>query len=718
TQEQAEELRTSGEKLQDREKELTSTNRELQAQQESLRALNEELEEQTNLLKVSEQKLKLQQEELQVSNEELAEKNTALATQKNDIEEANQGLERTKDELEQQADELAIATRTKSEFLASMSHELRTPLNSLLLLSGMFVDNTEGNLTEDQLASAKIVHNSGNDLLSLINEILDLSKIEAGQMDVVNEEIPVDDLIMVIESTFRHMVEEKGLSLDVSVSAKAPDPLFQDRRKLEQILKNLMSNAIKFTSSGGVTVEIGPPSADAVFSMSGLKPDHAVAISVTDTGIGISADEHKTIFEAFRQAEGGTAKKYGGTGLGLDISRKLAQLLGGEIQLRSEAGSGSTFVLYLPFSAIERNQLPADALDGAESQTMAEQQIPKPPMVDSIADDRESLDEDDDVILLIEDDAIFAQLLMNECHRKGFKCLASATGEIGLELVQDYLPTAIILDIHLPGMDGWSVLKELKENSKTRHIPVHIMSAEDPTNAALQMGATGYLTKPVTKQDLDEAFSNLENVFKKEVKDLLVVEDADDLRYSIIKLIGNGDVQAEEAASGEQAIQALSAKRFDCMILDLGLPDMSGFELLRKLKGKNVIVPPVIIYTGKELTRSEEAELRAYSETIIIKGVRSEERLFDEVSLFLHREVNKLPKVMQKVITNLHDTDALLRDKLVLLVDDDMRNVFALSKILEGKGIQVIKAENGQKALDILNEEPGIDLVLMDIMMP
>jgi len=688
---------------------------ELQTQQEELRTTNEELEEQTKALEISEQKLKLQQEELEVTNEELMEKNESLQQQKLE-------MEKTRKAIEQKAEELAIAGKYKSEFLANMSHELRTPLNSLLLLSNILEENKEGNLTEDQLESIHIIYQSGNDLLSLINEILDLAKIESGKMDLQSEELLIRDIADSIAANFQHMMDDKGLNLAITTSGNAPAGIHTDRKRLEQIIKNLMSNAIKFTEKGSVTVEFSLPAENADLSRSGLDRKNAIAIAVKDTGIGISPNDQKIVFEAFQQVEGGTARQFGGTGLGLSISRELARLLGGEIQLISETGKGSAFTIYLPVQS-KAGELssfrPAHFSLKAEPEGRPAMTRPQKPAAESVPDDRDILENNEKTILVVEDDLKFAGLLLKLCHERGLKCLTTPFGEEGLELAEKYLPEAIILDIKLPGIDGWTVLETLKENPKTRHIPVHVMSGEEPTMEAFRKGAIGYLKKPINKDELDGAFHKLMDVSSKAVKNLLVVEDNPDLRKSIVKLIGDGDVRSEEAANGAETIRALKSKTFDCMILDLGLPDMTGFQLLKALEAEaGITIPPVIVYTGKELSREEDGQLREYAQSIIIKGVKSEERLLDEASLFLHRVVSKLPEKKRQMITSLHDTDGMFQDKTVLIVDDDMRNVFALTKVLEEKGMRILKAENGQKALDILKDTPEVDLVLMDIMMP
>ena len=701
---------------------------ELLRQQEELQASNEEMEEQTQQLLASESRLKEQQEELQAANEELEEKTEYLERNKKNIEEKNQMLEQLGLDLEKKAKDLAIASKYKSEFLANMSHELRTPLNSLLLLSGLLADNKEGNLLEEQIESAQVIYNSGNDLLSLINEILDLSKIEAGKMELRIGEIPLPELKDGLIRNFRRLAEDKGLSFEVSVRENIPPAITSDRQRIEQVLKNFIANAFKFTSQGGVTVTMYQPEDTVVFSKPGLTSQNTIAIEVKDTGIGIAADKQKIIFEAFQQLEGGAARKYGGTGLGLSISRELANLLGGEIQLHSLANVGSTFTLFLPKKATMIDPAASLPLLEAMEQCKGPKAVIQPKQtgesnvnqsVGTIADDRETFDYRDKTVLIIEDDIHFATTLLRLCREKGFKGMISLTGEEGLKLAEEHQPKAIILDINLPGINGWAVLESLKENPSTRHIPVHFMSADDPVPAAFSKGAIGYLTKPVKQEDLAEALNNLESVINKDMKDLLLVEANAIQRIAISKLISDNDVVIREVASGNEAIAALRQKPYDCMVMDLGLPDMSGFDLLKKIEqDQKITLPPIVVYTGKELTITEENELRKYSESIIIKGVRSEERLLDETSLFLHRMVTKMPEEKRQMISSLHDTDQNLRNKNIMIVDDDMRNVFALSKVLNEKGIKTLKAENGLKALELLAESDDVDLILMDIMMP
>ena len=702
---------------------------ELKGQQEELQSANEEMEEQTQMLMASEGKLKEQQEELQAANEELEEKTEYLERNKKNIEEKNQALEQLRKDLEKKAEDLSIASKYKSEFLANMSHELRTPLNSLLLLSRLLTDNKEGNLLADQVDSARIIYNSGNDLLALINEILDLSKIEAGKMTLTMGEIPLMDVKEVLEKNFRGLAEEKDLTLDIIIRDSVPGVIVSDQQRIMRILKNFVSNAFKFTTTGGVIIEFYQPDDAIVFLRKDLVAANTIAVDVRDTGIGIDPDNQKIIFEAFQQVEGGSSRKYGGTGLGLSISRELANLLGGELQLNSIPNQGSTFTLFLPKQKIALasadSELPPETTDLEKTAppiapVAKENQKTDEPLKNTLSDDRDKTGPEDKSILIIEDDVDFAMTLLTFCRKKGFKGLVALTGEEGLALAGEYPLDAIILDIHLPGIDGWTVLETLKENPALRHIPVHFMSADDPVPEAFTKGAIGYLTKPVNPEELEAAIVNIESIINKEMKDLLLVEDNSNQRHAIASLIYDKDDIIREVSTGKEAIAALRDKQFDCMILDLGLPDMSGFDLLKAMEKDPLITvsPPVVVYTGRDLTHEEEIELRKYSESIIIKSVRSDERLLDETSLFLHRMIDKMPEEKKKMITTLHDPDRALQDRTILIVDDDMRNVFALSKVLQNRGAKTLKAENGMKALEMLEQTSDVDLVLMDIMMP
>jgi len=619
-----------------------------------------------------------------------------------------------------------LASKYKSEFLANMSHELRTPLNSLLLLAQSLSQNNSGNLTTDQVESARIIHSSGTDLLNLINEILDLSKIEAGRMELQFGSVPVADMADAARSSFAHMALVKGLSLDVLVSPDAPADLNTDYKRVEQIIRNLMSNAIKFTESGGVTLRFGRPDAAANLSRSALSPANALAISVKDTGIGIARDKHKPIFEAFQQADGSTARRFGGTGLGLTISRELANLLGGEIQLASEPGQGSTFTLHLPLAGVVQAAAPAEQ---ARLPNPASPQRPRalaspgpseasPRRQAYIPDDRDALAAGDQLIVVIEDDPKFAAIVLGKCHEKGFKCLAAADGETGLALIDKHLPSAVILDIRLPGMDGMMILNALKEDIRTRHIPVHMISVEDNLAESLRRGAVGHAVKPLDQERLEGVFDRLKAAAAVKPRRLLVVEDDATARRATLDLLADEGVAVDAADSGEEAIRLLRASHYDCVVLDLKLPDMDGQTVLERLEQEGISLPPVVVHTARDLTAREELNLREHAESIIVKGVRSPERLLDEVTLFLHRVVSQMPEKKRQIIANLHDADAALRDKQVLIVDDDMRTMFAVSRLLTGRGMLALKAENGERALQLLQENPAIDLVLMDIMMP
>jgi len=689
---------------------------DLESQQEELRTANEELEEQTQKLQVSEEQLKSQQEELQVTNEELEQKTQALEMERKQVIEKNIELKDIGRDLEQRAKELEISSRYKSEFLANMSHELRTPLNSLLILAQDLVSNKKNNLDKDQVESATIIENSGQELLNLINEILDLSKIEAGRMDINIESVSLSEIAEGITTNFKHLTYDKGIELTVTSKTNLPETVQTDQQKLDQIIKNLISNAVKFTEKGEVSVEFYRPGEEVNLSRSGLDSQKAIAISVTDTGIGIPGDKQLDIFEAFHQVDGSTSRLYGGTGLGLSISRELAKILGGEIQLESTEGKGSTFTLYLPIEKAEVKREYVKREDVKREDVKRESRITHHA---SIPDDRDDVEENDRVILVIEDDSQFAKILSKFCHERHFKCIHAGDGETGLGLADKYRPDAIILDIRLPGIKGWEVLEALKDDSKTRHIPVHMMSVEEETIDAFKKGAIGYLTKPVTEEQLGHAFTKIEDMIDRTIKNLLVVEDDKIMRKNIINLIGNSDVKTKAVANGREAVKELKTNSYDCVILDLNLPDISGFEVLSRLdEAEDISIPPVIVYTGRDLTREEEYQLQKYAASIIVKGVVSQERLLDETALFLHRVVDNLPARKRKMISRLHDEDVLFEGKKILVVDDDMRNVFAISKILQEKGMDVHKAGDGKNALDLLDKKPDMDLVLMDIMMP
>jgi len=684
---------------------------ELQAQEEELRAANEQLEAKTKSLQASEVRLR-------TANAELEEKAAALQEQRALLDRQNRELKIAQLELQRKAEELALASKYKSEFLSNMSHELRTPLNSILILASMLAKNEHGNLTPDQIEAAQIIYAGGTDLLNLINDILDLSKVEAGRMEFRLAPMPVQRLIDVMRAQFTPLAEKKHLDFQITLADDAPTTIVTDQQRLEQIIKNLLSNAIKFTDEGFVRLSIYRPGPDVDLSQSGLDPARVIAFSVADSGIGMSPEQQKIVFEAFRQADGSISRQYGGTGLGLTISRELATRLGGQITLVSELGKGSTFTLYLPIEA----QLPGEPHTTNQPPPAARLTstpiIAASPPAQALPDDRDAIQMGDRILLIIEDDPAFAKIVYDYAHKKSWRCLLAADGETGLQLVNQYKPHAIVLDINLPGMSGWEVLDTLKTDSDTRHIPVHIISVSDQDLTAYKRGAMGFLSKPVSPQDLERAFQNIEEFIARKIKSLLLVEDDENLRKSIIKLLEGSDVSIRETGLGQTALDLLVAQHFDCMILDLNLPDMSGFELLSRLDADDRIPKcPVIVYTGKALSEEENRQLLQYADSVIVKGVKSPERLLDETALFLHRVVADMPEDKQRTIRRLHDREAALSGKHILIVDDDARNAFALSRLLADKGLQVHIAPNGPKALEILNKTP-IDLVLMDIMLP
>ncbi|MBU2648395.1 response regulator [bacterium] len=697
---------------------------ELETQQEELRQTNETLEKQAEALKRSEATLQLQQEELRQTNEELEEQANLLEEQKNSVDQKNTELEKTRREMEQKAKDLDIASRYKSEFLANMSHELRTPLNSILLLSKHLSDNKENNLTEKQVECAATVHTSGNELLNLINEVLDLSKVEAGKMILEPEDVKLTDITGVMERNFRPVAENKGLALNIHITEGCPESIRTDAQRVSQILKNLLSNALKFTQTGGISLEIKR-----------RIPDQSIDFIVTDSGPGIPEDKQEIVFQAFRQADGSTSRQFGGTGLGLSISRELAGFLGGSLSLSSTLGKGSVFTLNLPESIEQHSApttgrgvpepLPESGLNVATTNSdkglraLARHASEKvSPDAEYLPDDRKTVNRDSKSILIIEDDPTFAKILRDTARERGFKALVAESGEAGLHLADFYTPDGIVLDMGLPGMDGRSVLFRLKDNLATRHIPVHIVSASDRTHEPMHMGAVGYLTKPVTMEAVDSAFSRIENVFSKKVKKVLVVEDDVTVCEMITNLVGDSKVKTITASTGREARSLLNKDSFDCMILDLGLPDMNALDLLNELRRESDFQLPVIIYTARDLTPQERAELDGLADSIVIKDTKSQEKLLDETCLFLHRVEADLPENKREMLKLIHNRDSILRDKKILIVDDDMRNVFALIAILEDKGVKTLVAENGRAALAELGSNADTDLVLMDIMMP
>ncbi len=684
----------------------------------------QELERGEEELKVQQEELKASNEEIEASNEELEEKTRALEKQNAQIQLQSEKLAESKRLIEEKAMELARASKYKSEFLANMSHELRTPLNSLLILAKMLAANEDGNLTDAQVEEARIIYNGGLELLELINDILDLSKVEAGKLSIIPEDTSLDGIVRRIQQQFAPVTKESGVAFPVIVAEDLPATLHTDAQRVEQILKNLLSNAFKFTERGSVTLKVCRPDTEIALQRASLERKDVIAFSVIDTGIGIETSKFKDIFEAFQQEDGSIDRHYGGTGLGLTIARKFAHMLGGEIHVASEKGKGSAFTLVLPVTleADDNTDRKAPADNTAETARIEIKTL-RTSVVEFIADDRKNVTDKDKVLLIIEDDQNFASTLVRIAHRHGYKALAAGDGKTGLLFAMEQKVTAIILDLKLPDMDGMQVLEQLKHDLRTRHIPVHIISGreESDTIVPLRKGAIGYLTKPVRKEEIDGVFTRIEELLQSDIKHILLVEDDKTTQVAVQSLLKKQDVDIATADKGHTALEMIRGRRFDCIILDLRLPDMTGFEWLEKMEkqaeDKNAL-PPVIVYTAKELTEEENRELSHYTGSIIIKGVKSSERLLDEVTLFLHSIEATLSKEQQEVIRMQHNPDKVLHGRTILLTDDDLRNTFALSKLLKGHGMNVVIADNGQMALEKLKGDKSIELVIMDIMMP
>ncbi|HYP74843.1 MAG TPA: response regulator [Polyangiaceae bacterium] len=673
---------------------------ELQTQQEELRVANEELQQQGDVLRSAHAQLEEGKEELETTNSNLALQRDAL--------------EKAQLTLAQKMTELERASRYKSEFLANMSHELRTPLNSSLILAKLLADNKQGNLNEEQVKFASTIYSAGNDLLALINDILDLSKIEAGKIELRAESATLTRLLEPVTRMFEPVAKQKGVSLSVSL----PDPqreIETDAQRVQQILKNLLSNAFKFTERGTVSLTVEAS-------------ERGYSFAVRDTGIGIAKNHHAAIFEAFQQADGTTNRRFGGTGLGLSISRDLAHMLGGELRVESELGQGSCFTLTLP-KAFQPSRGSGDRSVAAVSAEIAPRGalLPEPtpaaPSVEhrevpAFPDDREHIDPQRRLLLIIEDDIRFAEILANLANELSFQFLVAHSAEEGVRLALQFLPAAILLDVNLPDRLGLTVLDRLKQNGSTRHIPVHVMSVEDYSRMALSMGAAGYLLKPVQRDDLVNVFTDLKERLTR-LRRLLIVEDDAVQRDAVKQLLSNEEIEIVAVATVAEARQQLAAGSFDCVVTDLSLPDASGYDLLESMANDEAYAfPPVIVYTGRTLTADEEQRLRRFSSSIIVKGARSPERLLDEVSLFLHQVEATLPADRQRMLRQARDREAAFDGRKILIAEDDVRNIFALSSILEPKGAKLYIARNGREALQHLERTPDIDLVLMDIMMP
>jgi signal transduction histidine kinase/CheY-like chemotaxis protein len=636
-----------------------------------------------------------------------------LELQKNEIEHKNKNLTQTHNELEFKAKELEQASQYKSDFLANMSHELRTPLNSLLILSGMLAKNKKGNLTKSDIESAEIIYKSGKDLLQLINEVLDLSKIEAGKMTVEFAKTNVEDIKHEIMLDFKHQAEKKKLKLSVEIGKNIPDSFISDRLRLSQIIKNLLSNALKFTQNGSITVAFNKLDDKIALMRNDLNPSQALSISISDTGVGIPDEKKEAIFEAFQQADGSTSRKYGGTGLGLSISKELAFLLGGEIHLESKVNQGSTFTIIIPITPkqnslnndVEFVKTPSIKLEFHENLTRT-----KTELVEFIKDDRDhTLCKA--LVLLIHPEKKKAIKLLALIHKNNFKAVVASDIETAMPLVETYQPTSVIIASQLLLNNGDKQLAKFKDNPLTANLPLHIVSPLD----GLKDDNVEQLTT-VNAIDFNSAINKINSQLFTESKQILIVEDSAITRKVIHTLLQQTHAQIDEAESGTDALQKIKEKQYDCVILDLGLPDFTGHELLEKLSSLNISIPNTIIYTGKELSREEHRELSKYTNSIILKGLKSDVRLMDEVTLFLHHVAIKNPKIPTKPVNEIDES--IFKGKKILVVDDEIRNIFALGKILEDKDMEVFEAENGKIALEVLRDNNNIDLVLMDVMMP
>ena len=679
------------------------------------------------LLKQSQQlavELQTQQKELQQTNEQLAQKAKQLAEQNAEVERKNQEIEQARGALEEKAKELALTSKYKSEFLANMSHELRTPLNSILVLGQQLADNPDSNLSGKQVEFARTIHGAGTDLLNLISDILDLSKIESGTVSVEAEEVFFGSLIEMVARPFRHEAENRRLTFEVDTDAHLSRSLVTDSKRLQQVLKNLLSNAFKFTEQGGVRLSISTATSGwterhQILSNAGS----VVAFEVSDTGIGIPSEKQRIIFEAFQQADAGTSRKYGGTGLGLAISRELASLLGGEIQLRSTPGKGSTFTLYLPQTYVgpstQHLAVAGDVKHGTRLELPSAVITAIEAPVELIEDDRGEIQPGDAILLIVEDDVHYARILCDLSREKGFKVLIALRGAEALTLAREFHPTAISLDVALPDMLGWTVLNHLKQDPATRHIPVQMLTIDEDWHHGLSHGAFAFVTKPTTTEGLDAAISRIREYSSPRRKRLLVVEDEPAQQLSIQALLGHDDIDVTVVATGRDALAEVERSQYDCAVLDLRLPDMTGFDLLQELRktdrGNEL---PVVVFTGKDLTAEEDARLHMLARSVIVKDVESPERLLDETALFLHRVVTDLPIEKQKMLDRLHRSDEALVGKKVLVVDDDVRNIFALSSVLERRGMTVLTAGTGREAIETVESTADLGIVLMDIMMP
>lgn len=702
---------------------------ELQSQQEELSEGNKKLEALTRSLQSSEEELRQQQEELQQTNEELEERTRIQTEQNEELESKNIELENLRQSMEEKAQQLSVTSKYKSEFLSNMSHELRTPLNSLLVLSKVLYENNGGNLTPKQVEFARTIHSAGADLLVLIDDVLDISKIEAGAMSVDIVEEPLHDICTALINSLALVAREKGIALTLEFDPVVPPSIRTDGRRLQQVLKNILSNALKFTEKGSVILRV--MSATQGWSRDNHvlnAADSVVSLSVIDTGIGIARDKQNIIFEAFQQADGTTNRKFGGTGLGLAICRELVQLLGGEIRLQSEAGKGSIFTVFMPREyagaapQLERNPevefTPADLLRRKTVEVNRPGDAGGAPE-DGFFDDRATINSGDKILLVVHQDAEFSKQLANLARSRGFKVIWATRAKSAFALVQRFKPHAVTLDVGLPDKEGWIFLDRLKRDSTTRHIPVHVISEQELSQRARRLGAFGYSTKPDSQQAVIEMVNHLNAFVSREERHLLIVEDNAHERESLEHLIEGADVKVTAVSTGREGLSALAERKYDCLVLDLGLPDMTGFEFIDQLhENSDLRDLPIIVHTSKSLTAQEELRLRRTSGTVVIKGAKSTERLLDETTLFLHRVESRLPEHKRKILEQFHLRDPLLTGRKILIVDDDMRHIFAVTSLLEQYETRVVYAENGVDALELLEKNTDVDLILMDVMMP
>ena len=722
-------------KLQELLEETQAQSEELQSQHSELENLNMELEVQAEKLQVSEEELKVQQEELLQTNHELEERSRLL-------EERNDLIVLRNLDIQKKAEELALSTKYKSEFLANMSHELRTPLNSILLLSRLLAENNEHTLTGEQEEYARVIQHSGYGLLQLIDEILDLSRIESGKMQLEYSVVSLEEILDDMKSLFSPLAKEKGLKLYFIVDENAPAQIETDKMRLEQILKNLLSNAFKFTASGHISLKITQSPLNKNF----------IDFTVQDTGIGMAADKHQLIFEAFQQADGSTRRKYGGTGLGLSISLQLSRLLGGGISVNSKAGEGSVFVVNIPqfpkdFSLTEgaavsfpspilpvtpgtkgsddeatpaNHGLHPASYSEQHSNLYPERLLTLSKIPDEIPDDRNNLVAEDKILLIVEDDTLFAKALLEFSRKKGYKGIVAVRGDAALPMAKKYKPAGILLDIQLPVKSGWEVMDELKKDAQTKHIPVHIMSSFEVKKESLLKGAVDFINKPVAFEMLDTLFQKIEYVLNRKSRKVLIVEDNSKHAKALAYFLANYEVHSEISNTIDQSIAALQKKEVDCVILDMGIPDSKSYDTLDSIKqNKDLANIPIIVFTGKSISRVDEFKIKQYADSIVVKTAHSYQRILDEVSLFLHLVGEKKEEpVHGNVFGKLGALDAVLRNKTVLIADDDVRNIFSLTKALEQHKMKVISAMDGKEALILAQKADSVDIILMDMMMP